>query len=832
MPSNFFEYEKQNNRLVRTLRENKQFASIVKTIIDNDAVLLFPHDQSVASCLSNIKNHSLFSKPSSTSNSATTPNIDFMQSHIAFVNQHNPHQFITMNGIRGIFTEDFGAIQILQGPPTGEECISFFQEPKSLFTYKNSETGKCCFDPPYDVKAKIQILRKGEVNLEENIMSPPSQPASNTSNYWIVGSPEIQKDKTLHLEEKSMNLDSVQVKLYLISNPITYAGCSWTDDEKLSSHNGNEKKFTRSYSMVFDDSENDFVSVDKNNSPLGSPQTRSIDIPSKKPGSGLSNSVPTYSSSMEDHFMTDNVELPADESESLFIKTANMKNKNHANNTLASPRNVNTNNKINQLIDSHNGNSNDLFQKKSDPTETTSAFNAEKKDYKFDFKAFLQKLKDKSVVQLTRKIKSFTFEISNKEYNPNTPKIVQTFLTDIMREISQHEQWKNATEQDLMNAREGIEKYVMTKIFSKVFSPTLEDIEIDNQVASRISMFKRVITPKNLDITPKLVEDALFVKAVEELKKITFYKTPRDKLICVSNCCHLTMNLLKKVMQELDAPGADDFVPLLIFIVLRSNVPHLHSNIKYIQEYRNPQSLEGHTGYFLTSLELAMAFWLSCDHTQLNMDESTFQQVINFEDVFGKAISTTEEHEKRDRNVKTVDNVTTQQEENALRAPNMIEGGASSQNHNAESSVDNAVHDKEKKEVEKSFADTQENTIIPVSSSDTATTAQPSPFNNESASSTELKAEFVPNSKQEIVNSSDLPTEDQAKVVESSIHAEDKWEHLVYFVNNTNLPKLNFEKVQVQDLCIRDLEHLMNEYKKLASIYNFIKNQMSNSNNE
>nr|CAG4708532.1 unnamed protein product [Naegleria fowleri] len=772
MPSNFFEYEKQNNRLIRTLRENKQFASIVKTIIDNDAVLLFPHDQSVAMCLSNIKNHSLFSKPSSTSNSAITPNIDFMQSHIAFVNQHNPHQFITMNGIRGIFTEDFGAIQILQGPPTGEECISFFQEPKSLFTYKNSETGKCVFDPPYDVKAKIQILRKGEVNLEETIMSLPSQPTSNSSNYWIVGSPESQKDKTLHLEEKTMNLESIQVKLYLISNPITYAGCSWTDDEKLSSHN--EKKFTRSYSMVFDDSDHDFVTVDKNNSPLGSSHTKSIDIPSKRSGSGLSNSVPTYPSSMEDHFITDNVELPADESESLFIKTANMKNKNHANDTLTSPRNVNTNNKINQLIDSHNGNSNDLFQKKSEPTETTSAFNAEKKDYKFDFKAFLQKLKDKSVVQLTRKIKSFTFEISNKEYNPNTPKIVQTFLSDIMREISQHEQWKNATEQDLMNAREGIEKYVMTKIFSKVFSPTLEDIEIDNQVASRISMFKRVITPKNLDISPKLVEDGLFVKAVE-------------------------------VMHEMDAPGADDFVPVLIYIVLKSNVPHLHSNIKYIQEYRNPQGLEGHTGYFLTSLELAMTFWLSCDHNQLNMDEFTFQQVINFEDVFGKAISTTDESEKRDSNVKTEQNQVIPQ-----------------------SSMDNVEHAEEEQVIE--YNSKREDTIVPVSSSieQQDTTAESSSFIHEPTSCMALMTEEP---KQEIVNRSDLPTEDQAKIVESCTYsAEDKWERLTLFVNDSNLTKLNFEHVQVQDLCIRDLEHLMSEYKKLASIYNFIKNQMNNSN--
>jgi len=134
--SNFFDYEKNNNRLLKALQENKQFATLVDTIVKKDAILLFPHDQSVALALSSLSNPSLFKRTPSPRGSAAPP-IDFLQSHIAVVNQSNPHQFITMNGIRGIFSEDMNSVQILEGPPTGEECITFFEEPTRLFTYKN-----------------------------------------------------------------------------------------------------------------------------------------------------------------------------------------------------------------------------------------------------------------------------------------------------------------------------------------------------------------------------------------------------------------------------------------------------------------------------------------------------------------------------------------------------------------------------------------------------------------------------------------------------------------------------------------------------------------------
>jgi hypothetical protein len=85
-----------------------------------------------------------------------------------------------------------------------------------------------------------------------------------------------------------------------------------------------------------------------------------------------------------------------------------------------------------------------------------------------------------------------------------------------------------------------------------------------------------------------------------ELLKINGYRAPRDKVICILNCCKVIFGLLKN-SKSADT-SADSFVPLLIYVVLHANPGNLVSNIQYILRFRNQDKLGGEAGYYLSSL--------------------------------------------------------------------------------------------------------------------------------------------------------------------------------------------------------------------------------------
>jgi hypothetical protein len=155
----------------------------------------------------------------------------------------------------------------------------------------------------------------------------------------------------------------------------------------------------------------------------------------------------------------------------------------------------------------------------------------------------------------------------------------------------------------------------------------MEDLRQDNILATRLSSFRK-LRPEHLDIAANILSDTSCNLAVDELKKMNNYKTPRDKMICISNCCKIIFNVLTRVNPK-EAPSADTFLPVLIFLVMRANPPHLHSNLKYIMEYRNPDKMISEAGYFLTNLQSTVMFWTNVDHTGLSIDKQEFEKLMN-----------------------------------------------------------------------------------------------------------------------------------------------------------------------------------------------------------
>ncbi|CAJ0907581.1 7187_t:CDS:2, partial [Entrophospora sp. SA101] len=147
-----------------------------------------------------------------------------------------------------------------------------------------------------------------------------------------------------------------------------------------------------------------------------------------------------------------------------------------------------------------------------------------------------------------------------------------------------------------------------------------DDLERDEILHQKIQIF-RWVGEKHLDI-PITPHNEIFLNhAKNELLKMRQFIAPRDKLICILNCCKVIYGLIKFVDGE---EGADKFLPILIFVILKANPEHLMSNV----QFRNPEKLQSEAGYYLSSLMSAVAFIENMDVNSLTITQDEFDSNI------------------------------------------------------------------------------------------------------------------------------------------------------------------------------------------------------------
>lgn len=191
-------------------------------------------------------------------------------------------------------------------------------------------------------------------------------------------------------------------------------------------------------------------------------------------------------------------------------------------------------------------------------------------DLPFDFHRFLSQLRHRSADPVARFLKSFLGEFAKKQWMVHEQvKIVHDFLDFIYGKMEGCEVWRDVGEVEMDNAREGMEKLVMNRLYTQAFSPAIapplppstgnsrrnnrgsddrfpgrrgqhqEDVERDDILAQKVRIYGW-IREEHLDIGDTVTGDGgrrFLDLAVNEMVKMGSYRAPRDKVICVLNCC-------------------------------------------------------------------------------------------------------------------------------------------------------------------------------------------------------------------------------------------------------------------------------------------------------
>jgi hypothetical protein len=223
---------------------------------------------------------------------------------------------------------------------------------------------------------------------------------------------------------------------------------------------------------------------------------------------------------------------------------------------------------------------------------------------------FIDNLKHIESSEISHAMQKFIGEYTEKflitEHQREAPgTLVQQFYKYVHTKILSNRLWRNGPRGEQMQEpdspyqwfEEPLEQFIMGKLHATAFATIASERDQDVLLSERIAALS-FVTPHHLDLHPCTLSPDLqpmWERAVSELLEMNApsSQSPAAKVRCVLQCCHtITLLLSEATQDDGSVPGADDFLPALIYVVLRANPPRLHSNLQYIQHFRDPGKVQ------------------------------------------------------------------------------------------------------------------------------------------------------------------------------------------------------------------------------------------------
>lgn len=239
-----------------------------------------------------------------------------------------------------------------------------------------------------------------------------------------------------------------------------------------------------------------------------------------------------------------------------------------------------------------------------------------------DYDSFVAKMKDSSASPLRNQLQRFCLDFMESRRRPGREEareMVQNFMEDIEASMATHPLWCKLGEEGLEDASEALEKYITTRLHTRLFAPDMEARSKDSKLRMRIAKLQ-FIHPDHLDVAAQCRHEEAWHRAILALQRMSQAHTPKDKIDAVLEASEHIYSA--PILNGCNRPvSADEFLPILVYILLRANPPELQSNIDYVSSFRGRGRMVGEGAYFFTHLAGAVFFIETLDASRLSIGQ-------------------------------------------------------------------------------------------------------------------------------------------------------------------------------------------------------------------
>ncbi|KAK6166700.1 hypothetical protein SNE40_023334 [Patella caerulea] len=182
-------------------------------------------------------------------------------------------------------------------------------------------------------------------------------------------------------------------------------------------------------------------------------------------------------------------------------------------------------------------------------------------------------------------------------------KAMQTLLKDsVVRRSSKH------SPEYRESLKVAVETYLMNSIHKKLFRVITASLASQDAEINKLT--RNMIDLQLQDMGIRKVFSQNIPPAKKELSKLNQYSTPLGRLFCIKRVVASLTRPSRQSSQSSSEDSlmtTDDFLPILIFLIIKSEIPNWLANLAYMQHFHLAKSnSDDEFGFYLASVEAAL----------------------------------------------------------------------------------------------------------------------------------------------------------------------------------------------------------------------------------